>query len=89
MQGDFTRNTFDRSKHFSRVLKQQGRVELDSDFNEAMDILLYHQRMVSSDLIGQHGTPLVADGTEGGFHIQMNDPAGENFSIGRGRYYVI
>jgi hypothetical protein len=88
MSIDITRNTFNPTKRFSSVRKLQGRVELDSDFNEAMDILLYHQRAVAADLIGQHGTPPVTDGAEGGFYIQMNDPEGKNFSIGRGRYYV-
>ena len=38
MQGDFTRLTFDRSKHYSSVLKQQGRVALDADWNEQVAI---------------------------------------------------
>jgi hypothetical protein len=33
MKGDFTRNTFVPSKSFSRVLMQQGRVQLDADWN--------------------------------------------------------
>ena len=30
MKGDFSRDTFDPLKHFSRVLMQQGRVQLDA-----------------------------------------------------------
>ena len=41
MKGDFTRNTFDPDKHFLRVLMQQGRVQLDSDWNEQAAILLH------------------------------------------------
>ena len=33
-RGDFTRDTFNPLKHFSRVLMQQGRVQLDADWNE-------------------------------------------------------
>ena len=37
-RGDFSRDTFDPSKHFLRVLMQQGRVSLDADWNEQTDI---------------------------------------------------
>ena len=30
MKGDFSRITFDPKKHYSRVLMQQGRVQLDA-----------------------------------------------------------
>jgi hypothetical protein len=33
-RGDFTRDTFNPLKNFSRVLMQQGRVQLDADWNE-------------------------------------------------------
>ncbi len=33
MKADFSRNTFDPGKHYSRVLEQQGRVQVDADFN--------------------------------------------------------
>jgi len=35
MRGDYTRFGFDRSKRFSGVLMQQGRVSLDSDSKES------------------------------------------------------
>ena len=34
MKGDFSKDTFDAKKHFHEVLMQQGRVLLDSDWNE-------------------------------------------------------
>ena len=34
MRGDFTRDSFDRRHHYTRVLMQQGRVQLDADWNE-------------------------------------------------------
>ena len=41
-RGDFTRDTFDPAKRFLRVLYQQGRVQLDADFNEQVSILLHY-----------------------------------------------
>src|SRR5713226_3899059 len=58
MGGDFSRNTFDASKHFSRVLMQQGRVQLDADFNEQGAILLSRLRLLARDLLGRHAAPL-------------------------------
>ena len=41
-ENDITRATFHRVKHFSRVLMQQGRVQLDADWNEQVSILLHY-----------------------------------------------
>jgi len=38
MKGDFSRNTFRPGSHYSGVLMQQGRVLLDSDWNEQVAI---------------------------------------------------
>jgi hypothetical protein len=38
MKGDFTRMTFDPAKRYIRVFEQQGRVQVDSDWNEMNDI---------------------------------------------------
>ena len=38
MKGDFTRFTHDSTKHYTGVLKQQGRVDLDADWNEHVEI---------------------------------------------------
>jgi hypothetical protein len=57
MKGDFSRLTFDTRKHFSRVLKQQGRVDLDADFNELVEILTQLARRQSQDVIGRRGVP--------------------------------
>ncbi len=82
MKGDFTRNTFDPLKHFSRVLMQQGRVQLDADFNEQASILLHYLRTMMTDLIGSYGGPAGSLGFEIG-QIESND-----CTIGAGRYYV-
>ncbi|MGD1993295.1 MAG: DUF6519 domain-containing protein, partial [Anaerolineae bacterium] len=82
MKGDFTRDTFDPRRHFSRVLMQQGRVQLDADWNEQASIQLHYLRTLAADLIGPHGGPA---GKKLGFEIA---PSGKTFTIGPGRYYV-
>ena len=57
MKGDFTRFTFNPANNYSRVLQQQGRVQLDSDWNEQADIFLYHLRALARDLVGHYGGP--------------------------------
>src|SRR5215510_15346926 len=57
MRGDFSRDTFDASKHFCRVLMQQGRVQLDADWNEQASISAHYLRCLAMDLIGAHGGP--------------------------------
>ena len=64
MKGDFTRDTFDPGKHFSRVLMQQGRVQLDADWNEQTAILLYYLRTLAKDILGPHAGPADATGFE-------------------------
>jgi len=81
MKGDFTRHTFDRSKHYSSVRMQQGRVQLDADWNEQRDIDAHHDQTAHRDVIGSCGAPL----HDAGFFIQ---PQGDNLLIGAGRYYV-
>jgi Family of unknown function (DUF6519) len=62
MKGDFTRNTFDAAKHFSRVLLQQGRVQLDADWNEQTSILLRYLRTLAMDIFGPYAGPADAMG---------------------------
>jgi hypothetical protein len=57
MKGDFSRDTFDPANHFSRVLMQQGRVQLDADWNEQTSILLHYLRTLAADVIGSHAGP--------------------------------
>ncbi len=82
MKGDFTRDTFDQAKHFSRVLMQQGRVTLDADHNEQTAILLHYLRTLARDLIGPYAAPV----EDSGF-ILTSDAKGQ-LHIGKGRYYV-
>lgn len=69
MNGDFSRLTFDRRKRYSSVRMQQGRVQLDADWNEQADILQHLSRSHLVDLIGSHGTT----DRGGGFRI-ISDP---------------
>ena len=57
MSGDHTRFTFDPLKRYSGVLMQQGRVQLDSDWNEEIDILRRRIRTTTLDILGPLGVP--------------------------------
>jgi hypothetical protein len=57
MNGDISRVTFNPLQHFTSVLLQQGRVQIDADWNEQASILLHYLRGLAADLIGQHGGP--------------------------------
>ena len=83
MHADFSRVTFQPAKHYSAVLAQQGRVQLDADSNEQAAIELHRIRTLTRDLIGRHGGP--ADG----FMIEhvMGDHEAD-LKINGGRYYV-
>lgn len=82
MKGDFSRWTFDRAKHYSAVLKQQGRVDLDADWNEQAAIETYQHRIRGQDLIGGSGVPV----EEGGFGICFDRH--DELTISAGRFYV-
>lgn len=55
MRGDFSDVKFDSRNHFSRVLKQQGRVQLESDDNEQTEIVLHYLRTFVDDLLRRPG----------------------------------
>ena len=57
MKGDFTRLTFKREKHYSSIRCQQGRVDLDADWNEQADITSYRFETETRDVIGSCGFP--------------------------------
>lgn len=62
MKADLTRLTFDPAKHYRAVHQQQGRVQLDSDWNEQLDITAHRVETETADVIGTCGAPLHADG---------------------------
>lgn len=89
MKGDFSMERFNPAKHYNRVLKQQGRVDLDSDWNEQAGISQYLLRTLIVDLLGPAGGP---DGACG-FDLVLPPPedlpaAVGDFVLGEGRYYV-
>ncbi|HEY1910209.1 MAG TPA: DUF6519 domain-containing protein [Vicinamibacterales bacterium] len=86
MKVDLTRDTFHPSKHFWRVLTQQGRVQLDADANEQAAILLRYLQTLANDLIGPAGGPAA----NLGFQISPLTPSPSplDFQIGFGNYYV-
>ncbi|MCI5158836.1 MAG: hypothetical protein D3906_10445, partial [Candidatus Electrothrix sp. AUS1_2] len=95
-RGDFSRDTFDPMRHFSRVLMQQGRVQLDADWNEQVSILLHYMRQLGRDLMGPHGAPYPDDDVTKedleklfeNFKIKPSKSNPPNFFIAHGRYYV-
>jgi hypothetical protein len=64
MKGDFTRLTFDPQKRYSGVLMQQGRVQLDADWNEQLDIIMHRIETETRDFIGMSGAPVDDPGFE-------------------------
>jgi hypothetical protein len=82
MKGDFSRLTFDPKKHYRRVLMQQGRVQVDADWNEQEAINQYRAQIEARDVIGRCGAPL----HDAGFQITVNN-IGE-LVIGKGRFYA-
>ena len=85
MKGDFSRRTFDKEKHYSSVLMQQGRVQVDSDWNEQQAIHQHHHETRTGDTIGRCGAPKNEHG--GGFEIKAIDD-GSDLNISEGRIYV-
>src|SRR5262245_14041616 len=82
MKGDFSRHTFARESRYVRVLMQQGRVQVDADWNEQVAIQQDRTEIEAVDQIGPSGGP--EDGA--GLEIGVSD--GTKLVIGPGRYYV-
>lgn len=97
MKGDFSRNTHRPASQYSRVLMQQGRVQIDADWNEQTSILLDYMRALTRDLFGDHAGPA----EDCGFRVvtsadkaSMTAPEiallkkDNDVQIRRGRYYA-
>lgn len=82
MRGDFSRDTFNPRKHYAGVLMQQGRVQLDADWNEQHNIARHRAETEASDVVGDSGAPL----HNAGFLLTTAD--GKAVTIGAGRYYA-
>ena len=81
MKGDFSRIRFEKTKHYTAVLEQQGRVAVDADHNEQRAIDRNLRETETVDIIGPYGGP---QGDEG-FAITTS---ANTIQIGAGRYYV-
>src|SRR5262249_49573690 len=86
MSGDYTRFTFDPLKRYSGVLMQQGRVQLDSDWNEEIAILRRRLRTTTLDILGPLGVPYAV--SPSAFTIGWIPGPPPDLSIGAGRLYV-
>jgi hypothetical protein len=82
MAGDYSRKRFKAENHYQGVLRQQGRVDLDADWNEYVDLQDRRWRAESIDVIGRCGVPKE---TPDGFKIGMS---GTELTVGEGRIYV-
>ena len=83
MAGDYTRLRFDPKNDGAGILQQQGRVMLDQDWNEQVDLVRRRIRAGTLDTVGAGVVPLQ---TPEGFHIQLT--AANDLTIGVGRIYV-
>ena len=65
MKGDFSRLTFDPRQHYRAVRMQQGRLQVDADWNEHVDLVMHRLETEVADFIGGSGVPAPTGG--GGF----------------------
>lgn len=90
-QGDPSRHTFDKLKHYAGVLHQQGRVWLDSDWNTELLLHLNMLREETFDIIGKCGAPKPGTAFAISPPLAGNPPDAFEIAGGsgpRGRYYV-
>src|SRR5258708_174810 len=83
MKFDITRDTFRPERHFSSVRLEQGRVQLDADWNEQVAIEQYLARAEGRDVIGDRGAPQ----HDPGFAITLA-PGGAELLLDAGHFYV-
>lgn len=81
MKADLSRATFDKARRYRSVRMQQGRVQLDADFNEQQDILNHRIEIETRDSLGPVAVPI----DNPGFGLT---PAGTDLTISAGRLYV-
>ena len=84
MKRDTTRDTFEPRRHFSSVRQQQGRVQLDSEWNEQADIVGHRIETETVDVVGPCGVP--CDGA--GFEVEPTPDTGSDLILTPGRAYV-
>ncbi|GAB4180478.1 MAG: hypothetical protein Fur006_14650 [Coleofasciculaceae cyanobacterium] len=70
---------------------QQGRLQLDADWNEQVDIQNYLRETQSRDMLGAHGAPKsdnAANNSFENFQIRPKEPIDDDLEIAPGRIYV-
>ena len=82
MKADLTRSTARPDQHYRAVRMQQGRVQLDAEWNEQQDIL---NRRIETETLDTLGAGAAAPIDNAGFKLTG---AGKNVSISAGRCYV-
>ena len=86
MTFDTSRSTFDPWKDYAAVVMEQGRVQLDSDWNEWLAEVSRRTRAGTLDLVGRAAYPPT---TPFAFQITASVTGTTNsLTIGRGRMYV-
>src|SRR6185312_7747633 len=88
MKADITRRTFKADKHYSRTIQQQGRVPMDSDWNEQLDIEAWREGREGFDVIGHAGTPKNGNGPGSGFQLVALDGVTGDVRILPGRMWI-
>ena len=86
MSGDYTRFTFDPRKRFSGVLQQQGRVQLDAEWNEAVSIFKRRIRVQALDTFGAVGVAQLT--TPDAFDVSVAAGPPLDLALQPGRIYV-
>lgn len=81
---DISRKTFRKEKHYSGVIAQQGRVNLDADWNEQLDLQLHRTHTEAIDVIGPFGAPYEGDS----FKLEVAADGSADFRIMPGRIYI-
>jgi hypothetical protein len=82
MRGDFSRVSFRRDRHARGVLMQQGRVQLDADWNELQAVQSYRVETETVDVLGPAAVPKL----DNGFQLTLAAP--DQLTVGGGRIYV-
>lgn len=86
MSGDYSRFTHDELRRYAAVLMQQGRVLLDSDFNELVDILSERIGKLAFDALGNPGLPLLTN--PDAFLVTHVPGPPEDLALTPGRLYL-
>ena len=83
MKADLTRLTFDPTRHYRSVVMQQGRVQLDADWNEQGSLTHHRVEVETVDVVGPVGAPAA----DAGLELSLT-PDQKSLLLSAGRLYV-